>query len=46
MRNEGDAVSPFGFDPVSRAYRAEPWTVYDRMRDEDVGPKKEPPLPY
>src|SRR5258707_372619 len=29
-----DAVEkpPFGFDPVSRSFRADPWAIYDRMR--------------
>jgi len=26
---------PFGFDPVSRALRSNPWDVYDRMRAAD-----------
>jgi cytochrome P450 len=35
MPDEGRTASPFGFDPVSRAFRADPWVVYDRMRAED-----------
>src|SRR5258706_16319892 len=26
---------PFGFDPVSRALRSNPWEIYDRMRAAD-----------
>jgi cytochrome P450 len=26
---------PFGFDPTSAGFRADPWATYDRMREED-----------
>ena len=29
------ATPPFGFDPLSRGFRANPWPVYDRMRAAD-----------
>jgi len=31
----GYTTLPFGFDPISHAFRAEPWDVYDRIRAED-----------
>jgi cytochrome P450 len=26
---------PFGFDPLSRVFRSDPWRTYERMRRED-----------
>jgi cytochrome P450 len=32
---EPAADLPFGFDPLSRVFRSDPWATYDRMRTDD-----------
>jgi hypothetical protein len=39
---ETGAALPFGFDPLSRTFRADPWDTYERVREEDpaAGPTR------